>query len=72
MRAPVFSRARGVRERAISEPLLRRMVDSTASLRSVRKTLRNDAVDSTVRHRSGSQIARSRVPRAEQFPLHAW
>eukprot|EP00974_Lingulodinium_polyedra_P052295 5031101-Lingulodinium_polyedra.AAC.1 len=38
MRAPIFWRARGVRGRAISEPLRRRTVDSTASLRSVSKT----------------------------------
>eukprot|EP00974_Lingulodinium_polyedra_P118054 11165707-Lingulodinium_polyedra.AAC.1 len=29
--------------------------------------LRNDAVESTVRGRSGSRIARSRTPRARQF-----
>eukprot|EP00974_Lingulodinium_polyedra_P091227 8846279-Lingulodinium_polyedra.AAC.1 len=44
--------------RAICEPLRRQTVDSTASLCTVSKTVRNDAVESTVRGRSGSRIAR--------------
>eukprot|EP00974_Lingulodinium_polyedra_P129987 11212120-Lingulodinium_polyedra.AAC.1 len=44
--------------RAICEPLRPRTVDSTASLCSVCKTLRGDAVESTVCRRSGSLIAR--------------
>eukprot|EP00974_Lingulodinium_polyedra_P091722 8889661-Lingulodinium_polyedra.AAC.1 len=46
MRAPVFWRVRGARERAAREPLRRQNVDSTASLCSVRNTLRNAAVES--------------------------
>eukprot|EP00974_Lingulodinium_polyedra_P086496 8380857-Lingulodinium_polyedra.AAC.1 len=46
LRAPVFSCARGVRERAICELFRRRAVDSIASLRSVCKMLRNDAGES--------------------------
>eukprot|EP00974_Lingulodinium_polyedra_P026181 2527075-Lingulodinium_polyedra.AAC.1 len=48
------------------------MVESTASLRNVLQTLRNHADKSTPRHRSGSQTARSRTPRAQQFLLYAW
>eukprot|EP00974_Lingulodinium_polyedra_P076013 7359725-Lingulodinium_polyedra.AAC.1 len=59
MRAAVFRRARGACERAISEPLRRRTVDATGSLSSVLKTVRNDAVESAARRRSGSQITRS-------------
>eukprot|EP00974_Lingulodinium_polyedra_P098759 9572632-Lingulodinium_polyedra.AAC.1 len=44
--------------RAICEPLRRLMVDSTASLCTVSNTERNDAVESTICRRSGSQIAR--------------
>eukprot|EP00974_Lingulodinium_polyedra_P026327 2540674-Lingulodinium_polyedra.AAC.1 len=62
MRVPVFWCPHGVRERAILEPLQRRIVDSIASLCSARKTLRNDALESTIRSRSGLQIARSRAP----------
>eukprot|EP00974_Lingulodinium_polyedra_P076484 7402899-Lingulodinium_polyedra.AAC.1 len=58
MRAPFFWRARGVRERAICEPLQRRTFDSAASLCSVFQTLRKDAVESIVRRRGGLQIAR--------------
>eukprot|EP00974_Lingulodinium_polyedra_P013869 1345477-Lingulodinium_polyedra.AAC.1 len=58
MRAPANWRARGARERAISESLRPRTAIATASLRSVLQTLHNDAFKSTVRGRSGSQIAR--------------
>eukprot|EP00974_Lingulodinium_polyedra_P124346 11190251-Lingulodinium_polyedra.AAC.1 len=61
MRAPENWRARGVRERVICEPLRPWTVDLTASLRSVLRALRNDAFESTIRRRSGSLIARSRV-----------
>eukprot|EP00974_Lingulodinium_polyedra_P016010 1553714-Lingulodinium_polyedra.AAC.1 len=44
--------------RAICEPLRRYMVVSTASLCTVSKTVRNAAVESIVRRRSGSRIAR--------------
>eukprot|EP00974_Lingulodinium_polyedra_P079659 7714901-Lingulodinium_polyedra.AAC.1 len=44
--------------RAIREPLRRQTVDSIASLCTACKTVRNDAVESIVCHRSGSQIAR--------------
>eukprot|EP00974_Lingulodinium_polyedra_P106468 10305741-Lingulodinium_polyedra.AAC.1 len=44
--------------RAICKPLRRRTADSAASLRTVSETVHNGAVDSTVRSRSGSQIAR--------------
>eukprot|EP00974_Lingulodinium_polyedra_P132390 11221548-Lingulodinium_polyedra.AAC.1 len=57
MGTPENWRAHGMRERAICEPLRRRTVDSTASLRNVCKTLHNGAVESTIRGRSGSQIA---------------
>eukprot|EP00974_Lingulodinium_polyedra_P052164 5018251-Lingulodinium_polyedra.AAC.1 len=63
MRAPTNWRAHGVRGRVIRAPLRRWPVDSTASLRSVVQTLHIDAVEPTVRHRNGSQIARLRVPR---------
>eukprot|EP00974_Lingulodinium_polyedra_P076738 7428653-Lingulodinium_polyedra.AAC.1 len=62
MRAPENWRAQGVRERAVGKPLRRRTVD--ASLCSVRKRSRNDAVESTVRSRAGSQIALLRISRA--------
>eukprot|EP00974_Lingulodinium_polyedra_P130222 11213051-Lingulodinium_polyedra.AAC.1 len=39
------------------EPLRQRSANSTASLRSVPQTLRNDAFESTFRCRSGSQVA---------------
>eukprot|EP00974_Lingulodinium_polyedra_P020240 1956656-Lingulodinium_polyedra.AAC.1 len=52
--------------RAMREPLRRRTVSLTASLRSVCKTLHNDAVAMSVRRRSGSLIARSRAPCARQ------
>eukprot|EP00974_Lingulodinium_polyedra_P051262 4930606-Lingulodinium_polyedra.AAC.1 len=48
----------GARERAICEPLRRRAVDLTASLCSGLRTPRKDAAESTVRRRSGLQIAR--------------
>eukprot|EP00974_Lingulodinium_polyedra_P128772 11207431-Lingulodinium_polyedra.AAC.1 len=48
--------------RAICEPLRRQTVDSTASLRTVLKTMHNDAVESTVCRRNGSRIARARAP----------
>eukprot|EP00974_Lingulodinium_polyedra_P125545 11194945-Lingulodinium_polyedra.AAC.1 len=66
MRAPVSWRAREVGGRAICEPLRRRTVDSAALLRRVLQTLRNDAIQSAVRRRSGSRIARSQTPRACQ------
>eukprot|EP00974_Lingulodinium_polyedra_P057962 5581330-Lingulodinium_polyedra.AAC.1 len=66
MRAPVFWRARGGRERAICEPSRRGAADSTASLRSSLLTLRSDAIESTVRRRSGSQIALARFVRAPE------
>eukprot|EP00974_Lingulodinium_polyedra_P124376 11190413-Lingulodinium_polyedra.AAC.1 len=44
--------ARGVRERAFCEPLQLQTADLTACLRSVCVTLRNDAIESTVRRRS--------------------
>eukprot|EP00974_Lingulodinium_polyedra_P017390 1686381-Lingulodinium_polyedra.AAC.1 len=62
MRAPVLWRAHGVRKRASCEPLQRRVVDSIAPLCSVLRMLRNGAVESTVRHRSGSRLARLRAP----------
>eukprot|EP00974_Lingulodinium_polyedra_P033085 3182342-Lingulodinium_polyedra.AAC.1 len=46
------------------EALRRQTVDLTASLCSVFQTLRNGAVESAIRRRSGSQIARLRGPRA--------
>eukprot|EP00974_Lingulodinium_polyedra_P050325 4838538-Lingulodinium_polyedra.AAC.1 len=57
-----------MRKRASNEPLRQRTVDSTAPLRNVCKTLHNDTVESNVRNRCGSQIARSRTPRAHRFP----
>eukprot|EP00974_Lingulodinium_polyedra_P110451 10682429-Lingulodinium_polyedra.AAC.1 len=57
-RVPENWRARVERDRAISEPLRRRAAVAIASLCSVVQTLRNDAVKSRVRGRSGSQIAR--------------
>eukprot|EP00974_Lingulodinium_polyedra_P090103 8737175-Lingulodinium_polyedra.AAC.1 len=71
MRAPENWRAHGVRERAISEPLLPRNVDSIASLRSVSKTLCNDAIESTFRGRGGSRIARLRASRAGHVSVRA-
>eukprot|EP00974_Lingulodinium_polyedra_P043775 4202814-Lingulodinium_polyedra.AAC.1 len=50
--------------RAICEPLWPPIVDSTASLCSVSRTLRNDAVESMFRRRKGSRTACSRAPRA--------
>eukprot|EP00974_Lingulodinium_polyedra_P050793 4886352-Lingulodinium_polyedra.AAC.1 len=44
--------------RAVCEPLRRRTADSTASLCAVSKTVRNGAVESTVRGRSAPQIVR--------------
>eukprot|EP00974_Lingulodinium_polyedra_P076818 7435705-Lingulodinium_polyedra.AAC.1 len=41
--------ARGVRERAIGEPLRRRAADLAVSLCSICTTLRNDVVESAVR-----------------------
>eukprot|EP00974_Lingulodinium_polyedra_P065543 6337839-Lingulodinium_polyedra.AAC.1 len=58
MRAPENWRARGVRDRAISEPLRWRTAITPASLCSVLQTPHNDPVKSHVRGRSGSQIAR--------------
>eukprot|EP00974_Lingulodinium_polyedra_P004424 414056-Lingulodinium_polyedra.AAC.1 len=49
-------------KRAIREPLRRRTVDLTATLRNVCKTLHNDAVAIAVRRRNGSQIERWRTP----------
>eukprot|EP00974_Lingulodinium_polyedra_P055567 5344590-Lingulodinium_polyedra.AAC.1 len=72
MRAPENCCARGVRARAISEPLRRRMIDSTAPARGVSKTAQNDAVESTVCRHSGSQIARARVPCERQKLVFAW
>eukprot|EP00974_Lingulodinium_polyedra_P081710 7912000-Lingulodinium_polyedra.AAC.1 len=48
------------------EPLRQRTVDANASLCSVVKTPRGGAVESTVRRRAGSQIARVRTPCARQ------
>eukprot|EP00974_Lingulodinium_polyedra_P035424 3399374-Lingulodinium_polyedra.AAC.1 len=45
-------------------------VDSTASLRTVSKTVHNDAVDSTVRGRNALQIAR--VARSMRTPKIAF
>eukprot|EP00974_Lingulodinium_polyedra_P053779 5168061-Lingulodinium_polyedra.AAC.1 len=45
-------------KRAICEALRLRTVDSTATLCTVVETVRNDAVESAVCHRNGSQIAR--------------
>eukprot|EP00974_Lingulodinium_polyedra_P096816 9382672-Lingulodinium_polyedra.AAC.1 len=53
--------ARGVRERAVCEPLRERSV-STVSLRSVSRPERDDAVEATFCCRAGLQTARSRVP----------
>eukprot|EP00974_Lingulodinium_polyedra_P069401 6719470-Lingulodinium_polyedra.AAC.1 len=44
--------------RAIREPLRQQTADSTASLRTVSKTVHSDAVELTVRGRNASQIAR--------------
>eukprot|EP00974_Lingulodinium_polyedra_P058523 5635974-Lingulodinium_polyedra.AAC.1 len=44
--------------RAMCEPLWRQTVDSAASLCTVSNAVRNNAVESTVRKRNGSQIAR--------------
>eukprot|EP00974_Lingulodinium_polyedra_P102018 9880308-Lingulodinium_polyedra.AAC.1 len=55
--------------RAICEPLWQQTVDSTALLRTVSKTLHNDAVESTARRRRGSQIGRARTPCEQTF---AW
>eukprot|EP00974_Lingulodinium_polyedra_P048925 4701396-Lingulodinium_polyedra.AAC.1 len=44
----------GVRKRAVCEPLQRRTVALTASLRSAWKMLHNDAVESTVCRHGGS------------------
>eukprot|EP00974_Lingulodinium_polyedra_P014320 1388415-Lingulodinium_polyedra.AAC.1 len=52
---------------AVSELLRPWTVGLTASFCSVWQTLHNDAVKSTVRDRSGSQIARLRTARARQF-----
>eukprot|EP00974_Lingulodinium_polyedra_P055325 5320329-Lingulodinium_polyedra.AAC.1 len=50
-----------------------RTVESIASLRNAFKTLHNDAVGRAVRGRNGSQIARSRAPRARARKLaRAW
>eukprot|EP00974_Lingulodinium_polyedra_P081180 7862945-Lingulodinium_polyedra.AAC.1 len=46
------------------QPLLQKIVDSTTSSRNVVQTLRNDAVESTLRCRNGSQTARPRTLRA--------
>eukprot|EP00974_Lingulodinium_polyedra_P046716 4476290-Lingulodinium_polyedra.AAC.1 len=54
--------ARGVRERAVCEPLRQRSIDSTAPLCSVPRALRADAVESVFCWRSGSHTARLRVP----------
>eukprot|EP00974_Lingulodinium_polyedra_P024241 2348004-Lingulodinium_polyedra.AAC.1 len=66
MRGPVFRSARGVRERAICEPLRPRTVDSSTLQRGVSETLRYDAVESPIRGCSGAQIARSRAPCADR------
>eukprot|EP00974_Lingulodinium_polyedra_P020263 1958605-Lingulodinium_polyedra.AAC.1 len=58
MRTPVFGVCMVCARRAICESLWRRTVDSIASLCSVSRTLRNDAVESTVCRHGGSQIAR--------------
>eukprot|EP00974_Lingulodinium_polyedra_P024011 2325211-Lingulodinium_polyedra.AAC.1 len=58
MRAPVFWRARGVCEACDQRAIAAADGDRNASLCSVLQTLRNDAVKSSVRSRSGSQIAR--------------
>eukprot|EP00974_Lingulodinium_polyedra_P008700 831840-Lingulodinium_polyedra.AAC.1 len=83
MRAPGNWRARGVRGRAVREPLRRRSVDwiallhsarnvdSTASLRCVCFTLRN-AFESTFRGRSGMRaMSWARVARVACVE-HAW
>eukprot|EP00974_Lingulodinium_polyedra_P117506 11163512-Lingulodinium_polyedra.AAC.1 len=59
-------RAWSARARAICEVLRPRTVNSTTLLCSVLETLHNDAIESTVRCRSGSRIARSCTPRARQ------
>eukprot|EP00974_Lingulodinium_polyedra_P011601 1120023-Lingulodinium_polyedra.AAC.1 len=66
MRVPVVWHARGARERAICDPARRPPLDSIAVSRGVCTTLHNDAVESAVRYRSGSHIARSCIPRARQ------
>eukprot|EP00974_Lingulodinium_polyedra_P014334 1389463-Lingulodinium_polyedra.AAC.1 len=58
--------------RAICEPLRRRVVDSAASLCTVFKTVRNDAVESTVCRHSGSQIARVARTMRTPKPVFAW
>eukprot|EP00974_Lingulodinium_polyedra_P112957 10932522-Lingulodinium_polyedra.AAC.1 len=55
-----------MRKRAINAPLRRRALDSSASLRNVLHTLRNDAIEWTARCRNGAQIARPCTPRARQ------
>eukprot|EP00974_Lingulodinium_polyedra_P080246 7773977-Lingulodinium_polyedra.AAC.1 len=52
--------------REMREPLRRQTVDSITSLCTVCNTVRNDAVESIVCHRSGSQIAR--LARAMRTP----
>eukprot|EP00974_Lingulodinium_polyedra_P026458 2553342-Lingulodinium_polyedra.AAC.1 len=48
------------------------MVDSTASLRTVSKTVHNNAVTSTVRGHSGSRIARLTYSRRTALLVSAW
>eukprot|EP00974_Lingulodinium_polyedra_P060627 5844716-Lingulodinium_polyedra.AAC.1 len=58
-RAGLLARARGVRERAIREPLRRRLVDSIGLSRNVCRTLHHDAIESTSRLRNASRTANS-------------
>eukprot|EP00974_Lingulodinium_polyedra_P061969 5982565-Lingulodinium_polyedra.AAC.1 len=58
----ILVRAWSARAHAICEPLQLQAVDTSASMRSVRETLRSDAIESTVCRRSGLQVARVRIP----------
>eukprot|EP00974_Lingulodinium_polyedra_P071107 6881745-Lingulodinium_polyedra.AAC.1 len=59
-------------KRAICEPMKRQTVDSSTSLCKVCKTLQNDAVESTLRHHNGSQIARLTHSMRTPFGAFAW
>eukprot|EP00974_Lingulodinium_polyedra_P023399 2260045-Lingulodinium_polyedra.AAC.1 len=68
MRTPVFGVRVVYATRAVYEPLRQQIIDSTASLCTVFKTVRNDAVESIICRRGGSQTARvTRTARAPVF-----
>eukprot|EP00974_Lingulodinium_polyedra_P105321 10198519-Lingulodinium_polyedra.AAC.1 len=59
--------------RAMCEPLQQQTVDLAASFCAVFETARNDAVESTICRRCGSQIARvARSMRTRLLALAAW